>query len=113
MEELRDRYGELPEAAENLVAVARFRNAARAAGVTEVMLMGPNVKFGPAELPESREMRLKRMYKGASVKPALKAALIPRPKTAPVGGKDLVDLPLLDWAAQVLKAIFLPDTAAP
>ncbi|MEO9248361.1 transcription-repair coupling factor [Citricoccus nitrophenolicus] len=113
VEELRDRYGELPEAAENLVAVARFRNAARAAGVTEVMLMGPNVKFGPAELPESREMRLKRMYKGASVKPALKAALIPRPKTAPVGGKDLVDLPLLDWAAQVLKAIFLPDTAAP
>ncbi|MEV4900692.1 transcription-repair coupling factor [Citricoccus sp. NPDC055426] len=112
VEELKDRYGELPEPAENLVAVARFRNAARAAGVTEVMLMGPNVKFGPAELPESREMRLKRMYKGASVKPALKAAMIPRPKTAPVGGKDLVDLPLLDWAAQVLRAIFLPDPPA-
>lgn len=112
VEELKDRYGELPDAAENLVAVARFRNAAREAGVTEVMLMGQNVKFGPADLPESREMRLKRMYKGASVKPALKAVMIPRPKTAPVGGKDLVDLPLLDWAAQVLRAIFLPDPPA-
>jgi transcription-repair coupling factor (superfamily II helicase) len=29
-----------------------------------------------------------------------------------VGGKDLTDLPLLDWAAQVLKAIFLPDAPA-
>ncbi|MFC7403009.1 transcription-repair coupling factor [Citricoccus sp. GCM10030269] len=112
VEELQDRYGELPDAAQNLVAVARFRNAARAAGVTEVMLMGPNVKFAPADLPESREMRLKRMYKGASVKPALNAVMIPRPKTAPVGGQDLVDLPLLDWAAQVLKAIFLPDQPA-
>jgi transcription-repair coupling factor (superfamily II helicase) len=112
VEELKDRYGELPDAAENLVAVARFRNAARAAGVTEVMLMGQNVKFGPANLPESRQMRLQRMYKGASVKPALNAVMIPRPKTAPVGGKDLVDLPLLDWAAQVLKAIFLPDAPA-
>ncbi|HRO30464.1 MULTISPECIES: transcription-repair coupling factor [Micrococcaceae] len=112
VEELQDRYGELPGAAQNLVAVARFRNAARAAGVTEVMLMGQNVKFGPADLPESREMRLKRMYKGASVKPALNAVMIPRPRTAPVGGKDLVDLPLLDWAAQVLKAIFLPDQPA-
>jgi transcription-repair coupling factor (superfamily II helicase) len=112
VEELQDRYGELPGAAQNLVAVARFRNAARAAGVTEVMLMGQNVKFGPADLPESRVMRLQRMYKGASVKPALNAVMIPRPKTAPVGGKDLVDLPLLDWAAQVLKAIFLPDQPA-
>jgi transcription-repair coupling factor (superfamily II helicase) len=112
VEELQDRYGELPAAAQNLVAVARFRNAARAAGVTEVMLMGQNVKFGPADLPESREMRLKRMYKGASVKPALNAVMIPRPRTAPVGGKDLVDLPLLDWAAQVLTAIFLPDRPA-
>ncbi|WP_396179316.1 transcription-repair coupling factor [Citricoccus sp.] len=112
VEELKDRYGDLPDAAENLVAVARFRNAARAAGVTEVMLMGQNVKFGPADLPESRQMRLQRMYKGAAVKPALNAVMIPRPKTAPVGGKDLTDLPLLDWAAQVLKAIFLPDAPA-
>ncbi|WP_277246548.1 DEAD/DEAH box helicase, partial [Micrococcus terreus] len=112
VEELQDRYGALPEPAQSLVAVARFRNVARAAGVTEVMLMGPAIKFAPAaHLPESRVMRLQRMYKGAQVKPALNAVLIPRPKTAPVGGKDLTDLPLLEWAAQVVRAIYSEDVA--
>ena len=95
------------------MAVARFRNVARAAGVTEVMLMGPAIKFAPAaDLPESRVMRLQRMYKGAQVKSALNAVLIPRPKTAPVGGKDLTDLPLLEWAAQVVRAIYSEDPTA-
>src|SRR5699024_1286176 len=44
VEELQDRYGELPEAAQNLVAVANFRNTAREYGVHEVMLMGKNIK---------------------------------------------------------------------
>lgn len=110
VEELKDRYGPLPEPVEALVAVARFRNRARAAGVTEVMLLGQNVKFGPAaDLPESRQMRLTRMYKGAQVKPALNGVLIPRPKTKPVMGQDLVDVPLLEWAQQVVDAIFAPE----
>ncbi|MDY6054820.1 transcription-repair coupling factor [Micrococcus sp.] len=110
VEELKDRYGEPPAPVQALVAVARFRNRARAAGVTEVMLLGQNVKFGPAsELPESRVLRLQRMYKGAQLKPALNAVLIPRPKTKPVGGQDLVDAPLLEWADQVVQAIFAPE----
>ena len=44
VEEMQDRYGPLPEPVQALVAVARFRNRARAAGVTEVMLLGQNVK---------------------------------------------------------------------
>ncbi|WP_431521159.1 transcription-repair coupling factor [Citricoccus muralis] len=112
VEEWTDRYGELPEPAQHLVAVARFRNQARALGVHEVMLLGKNVKFGPAELPESREMRLARMYPGASVKPALKAILVPRPKTAGVMGKDLVDGELLAWAQELLQRIFAPEPVA-
>ena len=113
VEEMQDRYGPLPEPVQALVAVARFRNRARAAGVTEVMLLGQNVKFGPADdLPESRQMRLQRMYKGAQVKPALNAVLIPRPKTKPVMGQDLVDAPLLAWADQVVQAIFAPEKPA-
>jgi len=93
--------------------VARFRNRARAAGVTEVMLLGQNVKFGPAaDLPESRRLRLARMYKGAQVKPGINAVLIPRPKTKPVMGQDLVDAPLLEWADQVVSAVFAPEGAA-
>ncbi|MDO4240872.1 TRCF domain-containing protein, partial [Micrococcus sp.] len=113
VEEMQDRYGPLPEPVQALVAVARFRNRARAAGVTEVMLLGQNVKFGPAAaLPESRVLRLQRMYKGAQVKTALDAVLIPRPKTKPVMGQDLVDAPLLEWADQVVQAIFAPEKPA-
>ena len=104
--ELVDRYGELPEAARNLIAVARFRVAARAAGLTDVALQGNFVKFAPAKLPESKVMRLQRMYPGSMVKTALDAVLIPKPKTARIGGRDLADGEVLAWAQNVLEAIF-------
>ncbi|MFD6814549.1 transcription-repair coupling factor [Enteractinococcus coprophilus] len=107
VEELEDRYGELPEAAQNLVAVANFRNTAREYGIHEVMLMGKNIKFGPVEdLPESRAMRLKRMYPGAVHRAPLKAIMVPRPKKQAVTGKDLVDAELLEWAGEFLSRIF-------
>ncbi|WP_246036269.1 transcription-repair coupling factor [Sinomonas susongensis] len=106
MDELTDRYGEPPAPVENLAAVARFRVRARAAGLTDVALQGNMVRFAPAELPESKQMRLTRMYKGAQYKPALNAVLVPKPKTAAVGGRDLQDKEILDWADQVVTAIF-------
>jgi len=110
VDELKDRYGEPPAPVQALIAVARFRNRARAVGVTEVMMLGRNVKFGPAaDLPESRQLRLQRMYRGAQLKPALNAVLVPRPMTKPVGGRELTDAPLLEWADQVLTAIFSPE----
>ncbi|WP_369046954.1 transcription-repair coupling factor [Sinomonas sp. P10A9] len=111
MEELTDRYGEPPAPVQNLAAVARFRVRARAAGLTDVALQGNMVRFAPADLPESRQMRLTRMYKGAQYKPTLNAVLIPKPKTAPVGGRDLVDGDILAWADQVMEAIFAPTPA--
>ncbi|MHA7180673.1 transcription-repair coupling factor [Arthrobacter sp. MDB2-24] len=106
--ELQDRYGEPPAAVQNLVAVARFRVAARHLGLTDVALQGNFIKFAPAELPESKQMRLTRMYPGAAVKPALNAVLVPKPKTARIGGRDLVDAEILDWARNVLDAVFTP-----
>jgi transcription-repair coupling factor (superfamily II helicase) len=104
--ELVDRYGEPPAPVVNLVEVARFRVRARAAGLTDVALQGNFIKFAPANLPESREMRLVRMYKGAQQKPALNAVLVPKPKTAAIGGRDLADAQILEWAGGVLKAVF-------
>jgi transcription-repair coupling factor (superfamily II helicase) len=106
VEELTDRYGELPQPVANLIAVARFKVSARAAGLTDVALQGNFIKFAPAELPESRQMRLNRMYPGASVKPALNAVLVPKPKTARIGGRDLVDAEILEWAQNVVDAVF-------
>jgi transcription-repair coupling factor (superfamily II helicase) len=104
--ELKDRYGEPPAPVLNLIAVARFRVRARAAGLTDVALQGNFVKFAPAKLPESKVMRLNRMYPGSQVKPALDFILVPKPKTARIGGRDLADAAVLEWAQQVIDAIF-------
>ncbi|MBD7996048.1 transcription-repair coupling factor [Arthrobacter sp. Sa2CUA1] len=104
--ELVDRYGEPPQAVKNLIDVARFRVDAREAGLTDVALQGNFIRFSPGDLPESKTMRLQRMYPGSQVKPALNAVLIPKPKTARIGGRDLQDAEILDWAHQVLDAIF-------
>ncbi|WP_284974432.1 transcription-repair coupling factor [Arthrobacter sp. efr-133-TYG-104] len=104
--ELVDRYGEPPLPVQNLIAVARFRVGAREAGLSDVALQGNFVRFSPAQLPESKTMRLNRMYPGSQVKPALDAVLIPKPKTARIGGRDLQDAEILQWANNVIEAIF-------
>ena len=92
--ELVDRYGELPLPATNLIDVARFRVGAREAGLSDVALQGNFIKFSPAQLPESKLMRLTRMYPGAQAKPALDAVLDPEAedrqdrRPGPAGRRD-------------------------
>ncbi|MFF5793545.1 transcription-repair coupling factor [Paeniglutamicibacter sp. NPDC012692] len=107
--ELVDRYGQPPAAVVNLLEVARIRIRARALGLTDVGMVGNFIKFAPAaieNLPDSRQLRLARMYKGAADKPALDAIFVPKPKTSAVGGRDLVDEEILDWVSGVLSNIF-------
>ncbi|WP_432558939.1 transcription-repair coupling factor [Granulicoccus sp. GXG6511] len=102
--ELLDRYGSLPAPVETLLSVARFRNAARAAGLTEVVLQGNFVRFGPHDLPESRMLRLKRLHPRAVVKPNF--ILVPRPQAAVIGGQPPTDTELLAWCAEVVAQVF-------
>ncbi len=104
--ELTDRYGKPTPEVENLLAVASFRLVARAAGITEVVSSGNFIRFGPADLLESKMMRLKRVYPGSVVKSAAKIILVPRPTTAPIGGRPVRDTELLDWCAGVVRDIF-------
>jgi transcription-repair coupling factor (superfamily II helicase) len=104
-EELVDRYGKLPEPVENLLLVAGLRMLARACGVGEVVLQGNNIRFAPAELRESQELRLQRLYPGTVIKPSAHQLLVPRPKTAKVGGKPLVGRELLGWTGEFLASI--------
>ena len=104
--ELTDRYGALPEAVENLLAVAEFRLHARQFGVTEVALQGRQIRFGPLDLRESQELRLKRLYKGTLVKPATQTILVPQPTTTGRAGfPALRDRALLAWARELLDAV--------
>ncbi|MFD3930978.1 transcription-repair coupling factor [Streptomyces sp. NPDC058614] len=104
-EELVDRYGKLPEPVENLLLVAGLRMLARACGVGEVVLQGNNIRFAPVELRESQELRLKRLYPGTVIKPTAHQVLVPRPKTAKVGGKPLVGRELLGWTGEFLATV--------
>jgi len=111
VDELTDRYGELPAPALLLVDIARLRIAARAAGLTDIAAQGNFIRFAPADLPESRQLRLKRMFPGSMVKPALGAALVPFPKRSGMGGAKLEDAELLAWARHVIDVVFSSEQA--
>jgi transcription-repair coupling factor (superfamily II helicase) len=103
--EMRDRYGEPPAQVANLIEVARFRLLIRAYGLAEVSLQGKHVRFGPLDLPDSKQLRLKRFYPDAVYKAAAEAVSLPRPMTKRIGGEPLRDTALLDWAAELLKTL--------
>ena len=109
-EELTDRYGTPPEPVHNLIAVAAFRQACRRLGITEVAITngaGSSIRLGPVELPESGQLRLRRLYPRAVYKPASRQVTVPRP-TDPAGGQRLItseplrDAALLGWCTQLL-----------
>ncbi|MFC8192425.1 transcription-repair coupling factor [Cellulomonas sp. NPDC057328] len=110
--ELADRYGAVPAAVENLFDVARFRLHARSAGLSDITAQGRFVRFAPVELPESAQLRLKRLYPGAVLKPAVRTVLVPFPTTARIGGKPLHGKDLLAWTRQFVDAVVRGDVGA-
>ncbi len=112
-EEMLDRYGEPPQEVASLLLVARFRARARQAGVGEVTIAGRNVRFAPVSLPDSRVVRLNRMYPKSIVKTQLDTILVPRPQTAVVGGHPITGVALLEWARGVIDAIIDPPQDKP
>lgn len=107
-EELRDRYGELPEPVQVLMGVAEFRLLARTAGLTEVIVAGAAIRFGPITMPDSKAVRLKRLYPGAQVRGATKTVLIPAPRTSGIPSTPIVGTELLQWCSKVVTDLFLP-----
>jgi transcription-repair coupling factor (superfamily II helicase) len=114
-DELVDRFGGLPRPVENLLAVARFKVLCRRYGITEVTLHGSSVRFSPLDLPESAQLRLRRLYDRSLYKPAAGTVAVPRPKgvvkpdgsfaAAALGGEPLRDAALLAWCGDVLAQI--------
>ena len=111
-EELRDRYGMPPEPVANLIEVARLRTVARQAGLSDISVQGTFVRFGPVpaeSMPDSRRLRLARLYPGSIVKDQLGHLLVPRPMTARVGGQPVRDTAVLRWAADFIRAVLVDN----
>jgi transcription-repair coupling factor (superfamily II helicase) len=115
-EELTDRYGAPPEPVRNLLAVAGFRQVCRRFGVTEVATAGSSIRFAPMQLPDSAQLRLRRLHPRSTYKVAAKTVVVPRPAAgasaggARMGAAPMRDTELLDWCAQLL-ADLLPAPA--
>jgi transcription-repair coupling factor (superfamily II helicase) len=113
-DELSDRYGEPPEPVGNLLEVARLRTAARRAGLTDITAAGNHIRFAPVELPDSRQVRVQRLYPKTVLKPAVRTMLVPVPRTArggqpprdtAIGGQPLRDTELLTWCGEVIRSV--------
>lgn len=114
--EMTDRYGEPPAQVANLIAVARFRQLARAYGLTDVSVQGKHLRFSPLVLPDSKQLRLKRYHPDAVYKTTNDQVSVPRPTTRPTrgslgGGEPLRDQVLLEWCAQLLADVLGPVPA--
>ena len=110
IDELRDRYGELPGEVEGLVAVARLRRRAARSGLADVVAMGPNLRVAPANLPDSMRVRLQRLYPKAKLVAGGEAVVVPLPTAS---GERLADAELIAWVAQLLDQLWpVADAAA-
>ncbi|WP_370331803.1 transcription-repair coupling factor [Mycolicibacterium hippocampi] len=107
IEELNDRYGPLPEPAERLIAVARLRLLARAHGVTEIgAVSASTLKIAPLTLPDSAQLRLKRLYSGANYRATTSTVQVPIPRAGSgVGAPRIRDLELVAFVAGLMLAI--------
>jgi transcription-repair coupling factor (superfamily II helicase) len=111
-EELVDRYGPIPEAASNLFAVAALRCELVRRGVTTAAAQGKYARFGPLDLPDSAALRVRRLFPGTILKPAVRQILVP----TPVAGSDrepVSGLDVLTWVRTVLDAALGADSMAP
>ncbi|ANI41681.1 transcription-repair coupling factor [Mycolicibacterium vaccae] len=107
IDELVDRYGPLPEPALRLVAVARLRLLARAHGVTEIGApSATTLRIAPLTLPDSAQLRLKRLYSGANYRATTSTVQVPVPRAGSgVGSPRIRDLELVAFVAGLLLAI--------
>nr|WP_229675967.1 transcription-repair coupling factor [Hoyosella rhizosphaerae] len=80
IDELLDRYGPLPEEVKRLISVARLRLLCREKNVTDVLAVGTQVRISPIALPDSKQMRLKRLFPSAQYRPTSSQVQLPLPR---------------------------------
>ena len=115
-EELVDRFGEPPQEAQSLLEVAELRAFAKSLGVTEVVAAGKYLRITPLPLPESKQLRLNRLFPGSIYKGATDTVMITIPRAAAwtpsaQGSALMVDTSLLEWARKSLHELTKESSA--
>lgn len=97
IKQLTDRYGSYPPEVGRLIEVASLRILARKANLSEVILTINKIKFAPVLLPDSRSVRLSRLYPGSIIRPAVRAILVPAPGNGSI----------IPWVQEVITSVIL------
>jgi transcription-repair coupling factor (superfamily II helicase) len=98
VDELVDRYGQLPTALATLVMVTRLRRLSKRAGLSEVLVMGSTLRVVGPPLPDSMMVRLKRLYPQGNYLAPARVVLIPLP--------DYSDQALVTWVEGVIESLY-------
>ncbi|MFE3191754.1 transcription-repair coupling factor [Nocardia sp. NPDC059240] len=106
VEELVDRYGPLPVEVARLVSVAKLRLLAREYAIAEIGVTGTTLKVSPLQLPDSKQLRLKRLYPNATYRPTTGIVQLPLPRVEDsVGASRVRDVQVLQFVADFLLAL--------
>jgi len=115
-EELIDRFGPLPDEAISLLNVAALRAFAKSLGVRELVAAGKFLRISPLALPESKQLRLNRLFPGSLYKSASNTVMIAIPRAAAwtptaQGSAPIGDTSLLEWAGKSLHELTKASTS--
>jgi transcription-repair coupling factor (superfamily II helicase) len=106
-EEMVDRFGDLPTEAELLLDVAELRAFAKSHGVREVVVAGKYLRISPLTLPESKQLKLNRLFPNSLYKSQSSTVMVTIPRAAawsPTAHSEenMGDTSLLAFARQAL-----------
>ena len=99
VEEMTDRYGELPAAVQTLVMVTRLRHLAMTRGIGETIVMGNKLRIVGPPLPDSLQVRVQRLYPKATYMAPARVLLVPLPE-------DYTDQALVVWVEGIIEALY-------
>jgi len=109
-EELIDRFGPLPMPAKELIAVASLRLLAKNLEITDISMVGKNLRLSPVVLAESGQIKLSRLYPGSIYKYASQTLLVSRPATANwIDSPKVGNTSTLTWVNEVITNLIKPN----
>jgi transcription-repair coupling factor (superfamily II helicase) len=109
LDELTDRYGDPPSSVLTLLGVSRLRRQAQKLGLSDVIVLGSNLRLVGLDLPDSRQLRLQRMYPGSKWLGQQRVATVPLPTVS--SQVAVSDDDLVTWVGQVLTNLYVAEPA--
>ena len=99
-------FGVLPDEGQTLLGVAARRACAKRMSHREVVDQGKFVRLSPMNLPESKQLKLARMYPWSLYKSASSTVLVALPKSSAWNPSEstapIVDTSILAWVTLVV-----------